>query len=147
MKGTLYITGLLLFFILGFAASECSHKPVPEIQEVEKEVIKEKIVEKEKEVIKWKQAKEKITYITHFDTIVTKEVIYGELIKCDSVVKLDSVIIASQDTIIADQKQVITIVESDNSALKKDLKKQKRKNTITKIVAVVVIVASFVIQR
>jgi hypothetical protein len=147
MKSTLYISGLMLFFILGCAVTECMHKPVPEVVHVEKGVIKEKIVEKEKEVVKWKQAKEKITYITHFDTVVTKEFVIGELIKCDSIVKIDSVIIASQDTIIADQKQVIVIVESDNSKLKRDLKKQKRKNTITKIVAVVVIVGSIILTR
>jgi hypothetical protein len=133
--------------LLGCILSECTRKPIPEIREVEKEKILEKIVEKEKEVIKWKQAKEKIKYITEFDTIVTKEIIYQELIKCDSVVKISDSIIVAQDTIIADQKQVIAIVESNNSVLKKDLKKQKRKTLLTKIGAGAAIVITILLAR
>lgn len=151
MKSTLYISGLLLFFILGFAASECTRKPIPEMpeapQEAKKDSLKADIIEKEVEVIKWKAQKDRIVYDTIFDTLATKETIYVELIKCDSVVKISDSIIASQDTIIADQKELITIVESNNSVLKKDLKKQKRKNTIIKIGSGIAIVLTFLLAH
>lgn len=103
-------------------------------------VIEEKIVEKEKEVVKWKKQKETIKYVTKFDTIVNKEIIYKELLKCDSIVKIDSAIIAGQDTIISDQKELIAISE-------KEIKKQKRKLLFTKIGAGVVIVATILLAK
>lgn len=142
------ILSYILVFLLGGLVSYCGteHFHKPEIIEVEKEVIKEKIIEKEKEVVKWKEKKAKIVYTTIFDTLVTKETIYAELQKCDTIVKIDSVIIASQDTIILDQKQVISIIESDNLELKKQVKKEKRKNLFTKIGAGIVIVAILLLK-
>ncbi|HET6224677.1 MAG TPA: hypothetical protein VFF27_00265 [Bacteroidia bacterium] len=102
--------------------------------------IQDKIVTEEKEVVKWKAQKEKIIYTTKFDTIVTKEIIYRELLKCDSIVKIDSSIIAGQDTIIADQKELIALSE-------KEVKKQKRKLVFTKVVAGAVIVATILLVK
>jgi hypothetical protein len=108
--------------------------------EPQKPIIEEKIVEKEVEVVKWKAQKEKIIYTVKFDTVVTKEIIYKELLKCDSIVKIDSVIIAGQDTIIAEQKELLTISE-------KEIKKQKRKLLFTKVVAGAVIVATLLLVK
>jgi hypothetical protein len=111
-----------------------------EPKEIHTHTIENKIATEEKEVIKWKDQKEKIKYVTKFDTIVTKEIIYKELIKCDSVVKIDSIIIARQDTIIADQKELIYLSE-------KEVKKQKRKLVFTKIVAGVAIVTTILLAK
>jgi hypothetical protein len=108
--------------------------------EPQKPIIEEKIVEKEVEVVKWKAQKEKIIYTTKFDTVVTKEIIYKELLKCDSIVKIDSVIIAGQDTIITEQKELIALSE-------KEVKKQKRKLLFTKVVAGGVIVATILLVK
>ncbi len=102
--------------------------------------IQDKIATKEKEVVKWKEQKEKIIYTTKFDTIVKKEVIYRELLKCDSIVKIDSSIIARQDTIISEQKELLTLSE-------KEVKKQKRKLVFTKVVAGAVIVATILLVK
>lgn len=147
MKNLLYILCLMLFFALGCIAIECTHKPITAAQDEPKEIIKEKIVEKEKEVIKWKEKKGKIIYRTKFDTLATIDTLYIELIKCDSIVKIDSIIIADQDTIIKDQKQVINIVEKSNESLKKDLKKEKRKSLLTKIGAGVAIIITIILSH
>lgn len=89
---------------------------------------------REKEVVKWKQAKDKIVYRVP-DTIETKEVIYKELLKADTIIKIDNQIIASQDSIIFDQKQIIHIQEIQNKDLVKENKKLKRKAVATKIIA------------
>jgi hypothetical protein len=147
MKNTLYFIGLFLMFIVGFACNECTHDPLPEIPEPKKEAIKEEIAVKEKEVTKLKEEKGKIVYRAVFDTLATIDTLYIELIKCDSVVKIDNVIIADQDTIIAGKDSIIAICESDNTTLKRDIKKQKRKNLLTKIGAGVVIVAAILLAR
>jgi hypothetical protein len=140
------------FFILSFILvviilllSKCiKDKPVI-IQVDTVEVIKERVIVREKEVIKWKEKKAEIHYRTKFDTLVTIDTVYKELIKCDSVVRIDSVIIAVQDTIIRDQKEVINILETDNQAQKKEVKRQKRIALITKIISGVAIVVSIIL--
>jgi hypothetical protein len=144
-----YLTHLLCFLI-GCLLTYCGtehFKPIPEVREIEKEVIKEKITTKEVEVLKLKESKSKIVYRTLFDTMATMDTIYVELIKCDSVVKIDSVIIQEQDTIIIDQKELIQAVETDNTVLKSDLKKQRRKNFLTKVVAGLAIVVTILVSR
>jgi hypothetical protein len=160
-----------LFFILGCLLTYCGtehFKPIPEVREIEKEVIKEKIITKEKEVDLLKEEKKGITYKTTFKGLKptkdssSKEIIcdtikvdcdslaneiYVELIKCDSIVKLDSAIIQAQDTIIIAQKELIADCEQDNTILKSDLKKQKRKNFFTKVAGVVVVAITVLLMR
>jgi len=111
---------------------------IKEIHDTIKQV-EYKISLKEKEVIKWKQAKEKIVYKTKFDTIATIDTVYIELIKCDSVVKIQDSIIVKQDTIILDQNQIIELQKEVEKQHKKENRKLKRKLFFTKVVAVVVV--------
>jgi phosphate uptake regulator len=67
------------------------------------------------------------------------DTLYVELLKCDSIVKIDNRIIASQDTIIADQKELIAINV-------KEIKKQKRKILFTKIGSGIIIVAVLLLK-
>jgi hypothetical protein len=136
MKYLTYILIGLLCCLLTYCGTEYFHKPVV----IEKKVIQEKIIEKEKEVIKWKEAKSKIHYRTKFDTVATIDTVYAELLKCDTIVKMDSIIIASQDTIIIDQKELI-------SSYKKDLKREKRKTFFTKVVAGVAIIVTILLVK
>jgi hypothetical protein len=136
-----YLTHALIF-LLGGLLAYCGtehFKPMPEVVEIEKEVIKEKIVTQEKEVVKWKAQKDKIVYRTKFDTLATIDTVYIELIKCDSIGKIDSSLIASQDTIIVDQKKLIANCEANTQVLKKEIKKEKRKGLLTKIGAGIII--------
>lgn len=163
-----YLIGAIiafLVFLAGYMVGQNDRGSCPEYKEPKTEAIKEEIVEKGKEVEELKEHKNGISYTTKFSGFKPKKDsigkvdtikvdcdslandIYDNLLKCDTANQISTKIIANQDTIIADQKKVITIVESDNSALKKDLKKQKRRNAITKIVAVVVIVCSIVLVR
>lgn len=100
--------------------------------------LQEKIITKETEVIKWKAQKGSIEYRTIFDTLATIDTVYKELIKCDSIVKIDSLIIAGQDTIIAEQKELIDISEKEG-------KKQKRKLFFTKVVAGAVVLVTILL--
>jgi hypothetical protein len=141
-----YIVGF--FLIIAFVMWDISEK----LAKVDKPIIDKsdsivtKIEYKEKEVIKWKEQKERIKYITKFDTLVTVEIVYKELIKCDSIVKIDSAIIAGQDTIIVDQKELIALSEAEKEKLTKEVKKQKRKTLITKIGSGIIIVGVLLLK-
>lgn len=108
------------------------------------EVIKSRIDTIEVEVVKLKQAKTKIIYRTIFDTLATIDTVLIELKKCDTIVKIDSVIIKDQETIIEGQEDVIGLIETDNKALQKQIKKEKRKLILTKIGAVAVIILTII---
>jgi hypothetical protein len=133
------LVGLLVFLLTYFSMNRCTeYKPIVEIQK--EIVIKDSIITKEKEVIKWKKLKGEIKYDTIFDTLTTKETIYINLIKCDSVVKVDNIIIADQDTIIEKHKTLIELKE-------KEIKRQKRKTFFTKVVAGVAIIVTILLLK
>lgn len=90
-------------------------------------VVKERIRVETKEVVKWKQAKANIHYVTKFDTLATVDTVIVELVKCDSIVKIDSVIIAKQDTIIVQKDQLLTVKDQEIKEVKKVGRKAKRK--------------------
>jgi len=90
-------------------------------------VVKERIKIEKQEVVKWKQAKSEIHYVTHFDTLATIDTVIVELIKCDQVVKIDSNIIESQDSVIAKQDQMIDLKDGQAKEVKKAARKDKRK--------------------
>lgn len=134
-----------------------------EVIQIEKEVIK-----KEGKVKDLKGKKDSIHYTTDFDSSATIDSVKKELYACDSTNTISNDIIKEQDsivslkkkeiilkdTIIAKKDSLIAVSEKDNTKLKsdlengkRDLKKQKRKNAITKIVAVVVVVASIILVR
>lgn len=139
MKYLPYILIAILCCLVTYCVTD-HYAGVGKVVEVPKEVIKEKIITKEKEVIKWKEAKSKIVYRTKFDTLATIDTVYAELQKCDTIVKMDSIIISKQDTIIVDQKELI-------DTYKKDLKKEKRKDLLTKIGAGVAIVIAILLVK
>jgi hypothetical protein len=113
------------------------------------QVITERIVEKKKAVAKLKQSKSDLpTYTVTFDSTATRDTIYVELVKCDSIVQVDSIIIASQDIIIEDQSKVIELqdtliqaVQSDLKAEKKANRRLKKKLFFTKVGAVLCVLA------
>jgi hypothetical protein len=141
-----YIT--LFFLVIAFVMWDISEKLSKKdtVIEDKSDSIITKIEYKEKEVIKWKEQKESIKYITKFDTLVTVKIVYKELMKCDSVVKIDSAIIAGQDTIIGDQKELIALSEAEKERLKKEVKREKRKVLITKIGSGIIIGAVLLLK-
>lgn len=169
MRVLSYVLVFLIGGLVSYCGTEYFKSPCPEYVEVKADSIKTKIEAKEKEVEVLKEKKKGISYTTSFkgfkplamakdtmdkhtmanhgqDCDTMAQVIYVELLKCDSMVKIDDVIIANQDTIIADQKKVISIVEADNGKLKKEVKKQKRKTLLTKIGSGIVIVAVILLK-
>jgi hypothetical protein len=74
------------------------------------------------------------------------QIIYDNLLKCDTSNQISDKIIANQDSIIADQKEVITLGEIENASLKNEVKKQKRKNIITRFGAGIIIVAILLLK-
>jgi hypothetical protein len=133
------LVGLLVFLLTYFAMNRCN-TPMP-VKDREKEIIiKDSIITKEVEVIKWKEQKVLIKYRTVFDTLVTIDTVLVELIKCDSIVKIDEIIIADQDTIIEKHKALIELKE-------KEIKREKRKTFFTKVVAGVAIVVTILLLR
>ncbi len=131
-----FILGLLFFYYVG----ELYTKPALAKNSPKETIIKDSIITKEVEVIKWKKLKGEIKYITVFDTLATIDTVLVELIKCDSVVKLDDKIIAGDSSIIKDQKDLIELKE-------KDLKREKRKTLFTKVVAGVAIVVTILLVK
>ena len=111
------------------------------------EIIKDSIIVREKEVVKWKAQKDKIIYRTLFDTLATIDTVIVELIKCDSIVNIDSLIIANQDTIIQQQTEMIGLEEAEIDNLNKDLKKEKRKLLISKVIAVVGLLLTLILVK
>jgi hypothetical protein len=148
MKPIYYILlGFIIGVLLFYWGSIYFEKPIPDPEPQKETIIKDSIIYQEKEVIKWKKAKSEIHYVTEFDTLATIDTVLVELIKCDSVVKIDSNIIASQDTIIIKQKELITLSEAEKDSLKKELKREKRKTFFTKVVAGVAIVVTILLLR
>lgn len=124
------ITILAVIAIILFSLRACEPVPVTNKQHAIHDTItvtKEKIKTEKQEVIKWKQAKEKIRYVTQFDTIATIDTVKIELIKCDQVVKIDSVIINRLDSIVAHQDKLISLKDIELKENKKALRKGKRK--------------------
>lgn len=90
-------------------------------------VLETKIVETKKELVKWKQAKAKIEYVTTFDTLATIDTVIVELIKCDREVNIDSIIIADLDSVIASQDIELKFKDKLIKDNKKTNSKEKRK--------------------
>src|SRR5436190_22128017 len=129
-----FIIALLVLTIILLFWNGCAKKANPIIRIIPVEVIKEKIVTIEKEVVKWKDQKTKIIYKTHFDTLATIDTVIVELIKCDSIVKIDALIIAGQDSIIVDKNIIISGFEAEQQEHEKEVKQIKKKLLFTKII-------------
>lgn len=110
------------------------------------EIIKQRIDTVKVEVIKLKDAKTKFIYRTKFDTLATIDTVLIELKKCDTIVKIDSVIIQKQDTIIKEE-EIIGDLDLENQYLTKEVKKAKRKLIFTKILAGIAIVLTIIATR
>lgn len=107
-----------------------------------------------------KSQKSKIAYRTKFDTLSTIDTVIVELIKCDSVVQLDTKIVTAQDSLIYNQTQIITAKDTiisikdslfleektEHNATKKELKKVKRKLFFLKVATVAIIAGVIVIM-
>jgi len=112
-----------------------------------KELFKKEAEKLNKEVDSLKARKSKIIYRTKFDTLSTIDTVIGELIKCDSVVKVSDTIIEKQEqeieglgnalteseNISVIQADIIKLKDVDLAESKKELKKAKRKSTISKV--------------
>jgi hypothetical protein len=146
MKYLPYILIAILCCLLTYCATD-HFRDTGNVIEVPKEVIKEKIIIQEKEVIKWKEAKSKIVYRTKFDTLATIDTVYAELKKCDTIVKVDSIIIAKQDTIIVGQKELIQNCENQLKSLNSKINKEKRKTLLTKIGAGIAIIITILLVK
>lgn len=143
-----YFIGLLILSVVLLCLCKgCENQPEHIIQHDTIQVFKDKIVIQEKEIIRLKEQKAKIIYRTKFDTLATIDTVYVELIKCDSVVKLDSSIIFEQDTIIQEQKKIIGIQAEEIGGLIKQVKKERRKILISKVVAVVGLVLTIFLLK
>ena len=138
-----FLLGMLVATIALLFLNKCEKQDIKKTENLDiKKVdsIKQKIDTVKVEVVKLKEAKTKIIYRTKFDTLATIDTVYAELQKCDTIVKIDSIIIQKQDTIIFKQEELIDAIEKNNDSLKKDIKKQKRKLLFTKILAGAIIV-------
>jgi hypothetical protein len=170
-KAILYFISFAVIGIVLVLLSRCKKESKTIIQRDTVEVIKDRIVQNEdsvamlkKEVALLKEENKslrtkKYVYKTDFDSTATKSQVLNELIKCDSAVKGQELIVANQDsiigkqdqviskqdTIIADQKEVISILETDNMQQRKEVKRQKRIALITKIIGGVAIVVSMLL--
>lgn len=122
----LVILTLCIVFIVA-SLSKCGNKPVYKDRVDTITIIKQRIDTIEKEVVKLKEAKTKIIYRTKFDTLATIDTVLIELKKCDTIVKIDSIIIQKQDTIIQDQRVIIDDLDLDKKELGKEVKREKRK--------------------
>jgi hypothetical protein len=155
------LTGFIIGVLFSYGVYNYFETPCSESSNISVKVepIKKRIEVKAKEVDSLKEVKKKIKYITDFpelkpDSISTIKdcdsiapIIYYNLIKCDSVVKIDSNIRASQDTIIIKQKELLVLSEAEKEALKKQVKKEKRKTLFTKVVAGVAIVVTILLVK
>lgn len=140
-----FILGCIFMYFIMDYFSPCKDIVVP-ISKVEAK-LKANIDTQEKEVKVLKEGKEKRSYKTTFDSSSTIDTVKIELAKCDTIVKIDSVIMAKQDTIIIDQKELIETYEGETKSLLKEVKKEKRKTLFTKIVAGVAIIVTILLVK
>jgi hypothetical protein len=166
---TLLFLSLILGLLLGSLFHGCEKEPVQDhskeaelytIINIQSETIKAKnkhIVTLSDSISHFKEKKAKIVYRTKFDILATIDTVYIELIKCDSIVKIDAKIITGQDSLIYDLGQVIKaygtinvaqkqiIIEAEKSH-KKEVRKLKRKLFFTKVGGVALIVGIIAIS-
>lgn len=144
-----YVIGALVILavvLLGMRA--CTPVPVsPKAQAIHDTitVVKERIKIETKEVVKWKKAKDNIRYVTEFDTLATLDTVIIELAKCDSIVRIDSVIIAKLDTIVNHKDQLLTAKDQQIKEVKKSARKEKRKAFFRGIATGAVVVGSVIL--
>lgn len=124
---------------------KCEKKVKPEYKEVDS--LKQKIDTIKIDVVRWKEAKAKIKYRTKFDTLTKIDTVLLNLRNCDTIVKIDSIIIHKQDTIIQFQEDIIYDLDSYNQELESEKKKIKRKLFFTKVLAGVVIILTIIATR
>jgi hypothetical protein len=170
MKNLSYLLIFLLGCLVSYCGTEYFKEPCPQyVESKHVDSIKAKIDVKEKEVSILKEEKKGIAYTTSFkgfkpkipvghpkdsvvgDTVPSDcdtmaQVIYIELLKCDTINKISDKIIDNQDTIIADQKEIITLNEMENAGLKNEVKKERRKNILTRFGAGIIIVAILLLK-
>ncbi len=140
-----FLSGMVIAFIV-LLFYKCEDKPLkPAITKMDS--IKHTIDTLKVDVIKWKESKSKIVYRTKFEPTVTIDTVLVNLKKCDTIVKIDSVIIHRQDTIIVHQDTIIVQQEELIEDLNKDIKKQKRKLLFTKILAGAIIVLTIFVAK
>jgi hypothetical protein len=148
MKPIYYIlTGFIIGILLFYCGLEYFEKPIPVVDHKKETIIKDSIIYQEKEVIKWKKAKSEIHYVTEFDTLATIDTVIVELIKCDKEVKADNKIIKADSIIIAGKDSLLSFAEAEKEALKKQVKREKRKTLFTKVVAGVAIVVTILLLK
>lgn len=73
--------------------------------------------------------------------------VYNNLLECDTTNKINESIIDGQDSIITGQKELIETYEGETKSLLKEIKKEKRKNLITKIGAGIAIVITILLVK
>lgn len=145
-----FLFGMVICFIALLIFNKCEDKkPIKYIKgnSIKGDsvfIVKTKIVTEMKEVIKWKEAKDKIKYRTTFDSTDSIKNVLVNLKKCDTIVKIDSIIIYKQDTIIVQKDAIIFQQDELVDDLYKKVKKEKRKLLFTKIIAGVIIVFTIV---
>jgi hypothetical protein len=148
MKPIYYILlGFIIGVLLFYWGSIYFEKPIPDPEPQKETIIKDSIIYQEKEVIKWKKAKSEIHYVTEFDTLATIDTVIVELIKCDKEVKADNKIIKADSIIIAGKDSLLSFAEAEKEALKKQVKREKRKTLFTKVVAGVAIVVTILLLK
>lgn len=130
-------------FALGmYCITGCSEKPNYSKDSVY--VYKTEIKKQTDTVEKLKVLRGKIEYRTKFDTLATIDTVLIELLKADTIIKLDTKIIARQDTIIAYQGRIIEFQGDSIEVLNNNLKKEKKKVKIWKGIAAIFAILHFV---
>lgn len=137
-----YIIFVLLSVVcILFLFHGCKQDPVVKAQEkaIHDTIVveKQKIVYQEKEVVKWKEAAAGIHYRTTFDSTATIDTVKVELTKADTLVKIEAKEIAIQDSIDIEKDTIQAQEEKEVELVKKELKKEKGKVFLAKVVAVI----------
>lgn len=136
------LAGFFLFLFLVDLIPSCSVKPDNSKDSVY--VYKTRIEKQIDTVEKLKTLRGKIEYRTKFDTLATVDTVLIELLKADTIIKIDTKIIARQDTIIAYQGRIIEFQGDSIEVLNSDLKKEKKKVKIFKVTTVAVLLLNLI---
>lgn len=136
-KKIIYSLALIIAgFALGmYCITGCSEKPSNSKDSIY--VYKTEVQKHTDTLIKEKHGRTK--YIERYHMVsgtMPKDTIYKMLLVADTVIKLDTKIIARQDTIIAYQGRIIEFQGDSIEVLNSDLKKEKKKVKIFKVTTV-----------
>lgn len=127
------VTGLLICFVI----STCERGPIVPNGRDSVYIFKT-IIEKHTDTVeRLKTIRGKIEYRTKFDTLATIDTVLVELLKADTIIKIDKRIILMQDTIVHEQARIIEIQGDSINTLNDELKKEKRKVRFFKATTVI----------